>query len=328
MKFNRKVYVIPCEKYESIVEANRKKTSEETGRLAASAAIGSGAGQSSSLRELNGEPTFRGPQTSEGRLIENGGVPASNGNMTSNGVRSIASRSRQDEGLKKCTQPQSQSHIDRARRADRVRDSDDEIVRKLNVQLNSKAHRDKAHAISRLITLASAGGNGRVDVADYAGSLLHTQASKFPVPVGHHKFYCLLLERDVPLNLISNVKLRRILHYMKNKYTHSSEYSGGEGGEEEVEVEVEVEVEEEGEEEGEEEEEEEEEEGEEGEGEKEREREGDTGALKIIKRSVVRGGTMSGLNKRKKEEEEEEEKTEGRKKKRKNKISWIRIKTA
>ena len=189
MKFNRKVYVIPCEKYESIVEANRKKTSEETGRLAASAAIGSGAGQSSSLRELNGEPTFRGPQTSEGRLIENGGVPASNGNMTSNGVQSIASRSRQDEGLNKLTrgsplvstQPQSQSHIDGARRADRVRDSDDEIVRKLNVQLNSKAHRDKAHAISRLITHASAGGNGRVDVADYAGSLLHTQASKFPV---------------------------------------------------------------------------------------------------------------------------------------------------
>ena len=44
----------------------------------------------------------------------------------------------------------------------------------------------------------------------YVDLLLHTQSSSFPPPYKHHKLYWLLLRCGVPLNLISNVKLRRI----------------------------------------------------------------------------------------------------------------------
>ena len=40
MKFNKKVYVIPQEKYHSLLENHKKYTTDEPGRLAAAAAAG------------------------------------------------------------------------------------------------------------------------------------------------------------------------------------------------------------------------------------------------------------------------------------------------
>ena len=60
------------------------------------------------------------------------------------------------------------------------------------------------------------------DTEEYSNLLLHTQSSKFPVPPKAHKFYWLLLETSVPLKLISNSKLKRVLHFMINKYTTST----------------------------------------------------------------------------------------------------------
>ena len=47
--------------------------------------------------------------------------------------------------------------------------------------------------------------------------LLHTQSDDFPTPEGHKDFYAALLRNGVPLRLVSNSELRRVLHYLKNK---------------------------------------------------------------------------------------------------------------
>ena len=51
--------------------------------------------------------------------------------------------------------------------------------------------------------------------------VLHTQSSQYPIPVEHKEFYSFLLEKEVPLHLVCNKKLRRVLHYIKHKYCNN-----------------------------------------------------------------------------------------------------------
>ena len=209
LKFNRKVYLIPHDKYESLIESNRKKSHDEPGRLAATAAIGSGAGQSSSLPQSDAATPFVPPAIWAGTLPGSGGGASSNENKSLSLERAETLTTLSDE---LSTHSQGDSG-DNAPSVDDKRYSGESILRKVENTLTSKEHKSRAHAILRVLTASGSSTDscgGDTSVIDYPASLLHTQSSEFPVPRGHRKFYCLLLEFDVPLNLISNVKLRQI----------------------------------------------------------------------------------------------------------------------
>ena len=193
MKFNRKVYVIPQEKYDSMMERNEKIATDAQGRRAATAAIGSGAGPSPPL-PLSGEvPKVAASSAAEGHL-EEGGPPARHLNTATSGSSSSSPPSTGGDLLK-------------------------DIRHKIDAELSEEWLRNKAMKIAYLLLAEDA-----VDYKKYyVDLLLHTQSSSFPPPYKHHKLYWLLLRRGVPLNLISNVKLRRILHYIKNKYSVEEE---------------------------------------------------------------------------------------------------------
>lgn len=68
----------------------------------------------------------------------------------------------------------------------------------------------------------------------YYQMLLYSQSEKFPPPtkekddgqIANRQMLCIILECSVPLNLISNNRLRRTLHYMKLKWYNDSIYDG------------------------------------------------------------------------------------------------------
>jgi hypothetical protein len=186
MKFNKKVYVIPQEKYHSLLENHKKYTTDEPGRLAAAAA----AGQVPSFR-VPGEVQAGPSSSAGGGHLEIRGAPVLNGNTMKRGRSTSKDRLQGRTGLRTGV-----------------------IMSEIESRLRDQSLVNKSRAILYLLS-----GEGEGDYESYyVDLLLHTQSSSFPVPTGHHKLYWLMLQRGVPLNLISNVKLRRILHYMKNKY--------------------------------------------------------------------------------------------------------------
>ena len=184
MKFNRKVYVIPKEKYENLVEANRKKSSDEPGRLAATAV----AGQSPSLRQSEEAVVFSASSNKGGRLTGNGGGAASNGNTAVIGAPSTQSSTLSVDGGR--ARPDADVDVDTGAYADsrsvndadsdteksndntprdrqrnyvgndnrmgdvdaKVNDEYESILRKVNAELVYKTHEDKARTILYLLT--------------------------------------------------------------------------------------------------------------------------------------------------------------------------------
>jgi hypothetical protein len=88
-------------------------------------------------------------------------------------------------------------------------------------QLDSEAHKRNVASIYYMIPDNVFIRKDKSDSDDYTSFLLHTQSSKFPVPKDPHKLYSLLLDCSVPLRLIGNVKLLRVLHYLKLKFYDS-----------------------------------------------------------------------------------------------------------
>ena len=222
MKFNRKVYVVPHEKYEGLLESLRKAATNVPGRQAATTAIGSGACLPSDLL-LSQATKMRSPAISAELSIDKEGPPVARESKTT----ALPPTS----GYSASSSSSSSS------------------FHEIDSRLNSQILKNRANAIFYMLTCDSQGISREKPQTDYTGLLLHTQSEEFPVPPDHHKLYWILLERDVPLHLISNVKLRRILHYMKNKYWKrtsnapsegmTSEDEGEEGEEEEEEEEEE-----------------------------------------------------------------------------------------
>lgn len=172
MKFNRKVYVVPEEKYLSMVR-DLKRREEVVGgdpQLPPTQVSESEGGTKSSLHDGLSEMTG-GPETHPPGSVGSAGVDKSSGE-------------------------------ENVGQADAI-----------SASLTSDRNKKNLRKVRALLAPYKGGKNGR---KNFTASLLHTQSSRFPLPEHYKTFYTVLLEKNVPLDLIGNKRLRRVLQYLKN----------------------------------------------------------------------------------------------------------------
>jgi hypothetical protein len=186
MKFNRKVYVIPEEKYNSVQEILKSRMEGDHN---------GGHPQSGKLTERS--EGAAGLQTLNKEEMESVGGPQTNSNEKSDAA--VISSEASSDILKAC---------------EASLENEEQLVNNL---------RAIYYQLLPLPTLHGKNGNPANGRDEYEGLLLHTQSSAFPVPNQHRRFYSLLLERDVPHRLIANKRLRRVLHYLRNKLMKEEE---------------------------------------------------------------------------------------------------------
>lgn len=201
MKFNRKVFVVPEEKYHSMVR-DLKLRAEVVG----------GAHQL---------PPTQPPKSVEGPLqISREGVDEVVGGPETNPPEGGEASTLLKSDLKKNTS--------RGKKPEEEGLSSD-------VSPYGATSKENVRKIRTLLAPYKGGKGGS---KNFTASLLHTQSSRHPLPTDYKAFYSVLLEKSVPLNLIGNKRLRRVLHYLKNRGGGKSQRSsvqthrreGGRGG--------------------------------------------------------------------------------------------------
>lgn len=173
MKFNRKVYVVPEEKYHAM-------SRDAKSREASTSSVGQ--------EEMAGEG--EGDRAAETHSPESGGV-----------IRAASS----EEGGERAGHGKSEEP------------SPSTPPAATPPPPSSALGRDKARNLSKVAALLAPYAGGKVGGKNFAASLLHTQSPEYPPPRNFKNFYALLLEKAVPPRLIGNERLRRVLHYLKNK---------------------------------------------------------------------------------------------------------------
>ena len=92
-----------------------------------------------------------------------------------------------------------------------------EVAKELNDPI-LKSNADELYSRLMLNTGPKSGGKPSPLVEKgLTALLLHSQSPGFPIPQRYKSFYMDILEKNIPLKLIGNKRLRRVLHFMKNK---------------------------------------------------------------------------------------------------------------
>ena len=266
LKFNRKVYVIPEEKYNAMVRDRELRDGGETERgsaqsrrppaqastakdgplrtLSASAdalsggpethSSESGRGSETKVKEGEGEAEKAEKvetekegvkKTPTGSTGSTGPTPSNSSSDRRGRGRGRRRRGSQSQSLSGGTDPSSRTVQENA------------IRRTLFVLLNPKKRRDLMKVYSALFDGGkdedrsekkqrnNSGGEGLtipgLPNRDLFLALLHTQCERADRPDNYKALYSRLLRNKVPLTRIGNKRLRRVLHYLKNKRSHS-----------------------------------------------------------------------------------------------------------
>ena len=175
LKFNRKVYVVPEEKYLRMKESEKDRNRDDRTAVA-------------DVRHESDTPVLR-----------------EDSSKNSYAVREKSESSRVEPLV-----PEKNNVF---------RDSK-KYLKEVTSKLTSKLDKNRAKAlVYNLVSCLTTEQYGKLTAKreDFTKSLLHTQSDDYPPSKDDKLFYTAILENDIPLRLIGNTKLRRALHYMKNK---------------------------------------------------------------------------------------------------------------
>lgn len=175
MKFNRKVYVVPEEKYLNMLQ-DLKLRAEVAGGVPQLPPT-----QPSKSTE---EPT---PILREG-VSEVTGAPDTH--PPESGGTDVEQKSKGTAG-----------------------DNTDEVEPISGALGNDDVSKKNLTKVQSLLAPYKGGKGGS---KNFTAALLHTQSTRYPLPQDYKTFYSILLEKNIPLELIGNKRLRRVLHYLKN----------------------------------------------------------------------------------------------------------------
>ena len=219
LKFNRKVYVIPEEKYNSMVE-NRKlrddaEAEHDSVRLQRppAKASTSKAGTLNTLSSVADEAS--GPKT---HSHEGGDISA----KISRTGRTAESKSK--SGMEPKSNGRGGKGNDGGGSSDN-REVQEKVIRKtLFSLLEPEKRRNLMKVYSSLFDSHGASAKMAKGLSipglhprDLFLALLHTQCERAARPDDYKALYTRILRNNVPLSYIGNKKLRRVLHYLKNK---------------------------------------------------------------------------------------------------------------
>ena len=281
LKFNRKVYVIPEEKYTAMVRNREVRDGGETERggaqsrpppaqdsttrdgplrtLSESADVLSGgpkthspeSGRGSGTNVEKAEKAEKAEKSEKSEKSQKSEKPEKS--QKSEKARNSSDRDNETEkaGVKKTTPLSTHSPSTEGSRTPTISPhhgassragQENAIRRTLFTLLNPKKRRSLMKVYSALFDRTKGRGekekknHGRagglaipgLPARDLFLSLLHTQSERADRPDGYKALYSRLLLNKVPLSYIGNKRLRRVLHYLKNKRSHS--HSTGNAG--------------------------------------------------------------------------------------------------
>ena len=250
MKFNKKVYVIPEEKYINMLEncKNRERVDDECESIRHRPPLSTNSGEGeeskfstlrSSSSDLVGGPkqNSRGKKERPSEITDSGPSAVSddsNDSSKRSSTRSKVPSPNETDGLSA-----NGRKTERKRNNDGDSGGDRELSQKILLDVQSELDgrelkrnvgtihkilmgnaRKKIEGRNKSDNMGTGGvvkllGLAKDNWKNYKISLLHTQSDKFPTPLQYKTFYYLLLRKGVPLKLISNKRLRRVLHYLK-----------------------------------------------------------------------------------------------------------------
>lgn len=190
MKFNKKVYVVREEQFLNMMEKCKlRENGDRQGDLRSPAHPSSG--------KMEAESTRR-----DGVIEETRGKTHSSEDI---GTSSSKMDNKSNEQYK-MTKPKTKKN--------RGTSGTKEILKEALASLSREEAKDN---LTKIYTLMMPYKGGRGGKRNFIASLLHTQSDKFPLPKDYKTFYAIVLEKNIPLSLISNTRLRRSLHFLKNK---------------------------------------------------------------------------------------------------------------
>ena len=251
LKFNRKVYVIPEDKYNSMV-GNRKlrddvEAEHDSVRLQRPPAQPSTA-KAESLRTLSSVAD----ETTGGRTHSPEGGSSSSEKIEATGMTEEA-KSNWDSKSKPKQDSKSKSNNGGSGSSGGSigssgstgsRDVQEKVIRKtLFALLEPEKRRNLMKVYASLFDRRRAAGaqgvaktvRGRglsipgLQTRDLFLALLHTQCERAARPDDYKALYTRILRNNVPLSYIGNKKLRRVLHYLKNKRARDMSTGTGTG---------------------------------------------------------------------------------------------------
>ena len=227
LKFNKKVYVLPEDKYLDLVKGREMRDADvverESVRLQQPPAHATKA-KVESLRTLGSgaNEDVGGPRT---HSPEKDDTPASSTDGDENNkLEGEDSKRKRENGREREIEGGKDSDVS----VDTPRHKQESLLRMaLSKLLRSTEQRRNVMTIyERLFNDGS--GKKRISSGEILtipglpdcelhNALLHTQSEDWQRPDRYKAFYGQILESDVPLDSIGNDKLRRVLHYLKNK---------------------------------------------------------------------------------------------------------------